>query len=447
MAGFSYFIIFVIANFRSIKIAVILLLQGGDVGAYPCPYKCPHCGGCVETEDKLQAHVRKSHTIEQPSFQIELTPSGSRNSKEERILPSLELMKPIKSESQVDKNSSHCQDSFIVTLNTSNNNEAVGERSQLLCVDEVKAEINRTDGYKGDSCAQDIHPSNRGESVHYNTLCPGSKVKLSINKKLLGNCVLSSKGDANPEVLGDEHEEHSVVKVKEVMEKNFENKVEAYDIVIEHVQKSMDCKTVALPEKPDASIQLVTPVSHTAKSELDVVHVANTPDISICSMEDPPDCVSTEADLNQHIYSESQLFSSIPSGSRQSNNSDVMTDIPVEDDTISHSNMNYMNQCSSIYSDDSYTGMFSQTGYDDGPIGNTTTQFDSYKNMEELLVKGGSGDAKYPILKTYSRRTSRLNSNVTVSDVSIPVQQREYEKGVVCLKEEKSDATAGQQNG
>jgi hypothetical protein len=428
------------------------LFQGGDVGAYPCPYKCPHCGGCVETKEKLQTHVKKSHTTEQTSFQIELSPNGSRNCKKDRIFPSLELMKPTKSKTQVDKDSSPCQDSFIITLNASNRNEADDEHIQLVCVDEMKVQINRTDEYKDDNSVQDVHLSNRDESVHYSTCFPVIQVKHPVNKKLPEKEVLSSKEETVSEMFSDEHEEHNVSKVLGVEEKYCENKVDANEIVIERVEKSTDSETAVLAEKPDVSIQLLAPISGKDKTELGVVYSGKTPDVTICTVEDPPECLSTETDWNQHTYSESQLFNNVPSGTGHSDNIDVMTEIPVEDDTLSHTIMNHVKQYSSIYSDDSYGSRFcqqvnSETGCDDGHICDTLTkQFHIWKNMEEQSVKGDSGDAKCRILKTYSRRMLRLHSNAMISGVDSPVQLRKSAKEMACVKRDKSDATARQQN-
>jgi hypothetical protein len=358
-------------------------------------------------------------------------------------------MKANKSKTQVDKNSTPYQDSFIITLNASDRNEADDEHIQLVCVDKMEVEINRTYKDKGDNSLQGVNPSNRDGSVHYNTCFPVVQVKHPINKKLPEIQFLSSKEATVHEVFSDECEEHKVVEVLGVKEKYCEDKVDAYDVVIEHVEKSTNSETVVPAEEPDVSLQLLMPISGTDKRESGMVCSGKTPAVSVCTVEDPPDCVSTEMCWNKHTCCESQLFSNIPSGSGQSNSIDVMTDISVEDDTLSHSRVK---QYSNIYSDDSYSSRYSQqmnneAGCDDGPIYDLLTkQFDICKNMEEKSVKGDSGDAKCQGLKTYSRRTLRLHSNATVSSVSNPVQLRKLTKEVVCLKEEKSDAVPRQQN-
>ncbi|XP_021918407.1 uncharacterized protein LOC110829207 isoform X4 [Zootermopsis nevadensis] len=410
---------------------------GGDVGVYPCPYKCPHCGGCVETVEKLNTHVGKSHASEQHSFQIQLSASGSGSCKKDSIIPPLGLVKPIKSDIQVEKDTSLCQDSFIITLNASNQNEAAEKQIEAFCLDKVKVEINGTDEYKYDS-VQDVCLMNRDESVYHSTSFPVVQVKHEIDRTLPEKQSPSSED----EIVHYEREEHNVAKILGAREKYCEGKADANEIVIERVEKSTDSESVVLAEIPDVSIQLLAPIPGTIKGELGVVRSEKASDVSICTVEEPPDCVSTEMNWKQHSLSENQLFSSDLSGSGQSNNIDV------EDDALSHS---HMKQYSNIYSDDSYSSKLYQqvnneTSCDGGPICDTITkQFDICQNVEQS-PKDYSGDAKCKILKTYNRRMLRLHSNATICDVSNPVQLRKSAKEMTCLKKEKSDATTRQQN-
>jgi len=429
------------------------LFQGGDVGACPCPYTCPYCSGCVETEEKLQTHIEKSHTTEQLPSQIKVSPTNSsRNYKKDRIPLSLELMKPNISKIKADKGSSHCQDSFIITLNSSDDNEANDKNIQLVCVDNIKAEVGRTNGHEDDSGVQNVHPSKSGESSCCNIPLPVARVESCPSNKDLPEKQITSSKETFPEELSDAQEEQNVTKVQGVKEKNSENKKDTYEIVIERIENSMDFEVAVTAEKPDVSIHLVERAECTAKRELGVLCSGNTPDGSTCTMEDPFDCVSTEIDLKRHTYTKSQLFNSASFGSRQSEDIDMMTDVCAEDDSLSHSNVYHMKQCLSIYSDDSCNGGFcpqanSEAICDTGPVGNICSkQFDICKDMEQQSVKSGGGNVKRGILKTYSRRKMKSHADATVSSFSSSVQLSKSVKEMACLKKEKSDTTASHQN-
>jgi hypothetical protein len=425
-----------------------LLFQGGDVGVYQCPYKCTHCGGTVETEEKLQAHIEKSHTTEQSPYHIKLLSTGSVNCETEPVLPSLELMKPSKLKRQVDKESSHIQDSFIITLNASDGNESDDKHIQFVSVDNIKVEAGETVGYESDDGVQNVHPSSSGQSLLYSTPYPVARVKsYPVNKKLLVERVLPHKEETVvPKDVSVAREEQNVSEVKRVKEECCEGEEDADEIAIECVEESMDCETDAAEEKPDLSIQPVKPLSCSAMSKVDMNCSGKAPGVNICSTENPPYCIVSEVDLNQHTHSKSQLYSSVPSASRQSNDTDVRTNILVEDDTLFYSNMYHMKQYSNIYSDDSYNGRFCQQANTETYCDTSTKQLDICKNVKQQYVRGDSGAAKCRILKTYSRRMLRLDSNATECSFSSAPQLSKSIYEVAGVKKEKSDATARELN-
>lgn len=414
------------------------MFQGGDVGAYRCPYKCAHCGGSVETEEKLQAHIERSHSTEQSSYDIKLlSASSSTNYETESILPSLELMKPAKLKSQVDKESSHLQDSFIITLNSSDGNESDDKHIQLVSVDNIKVEAGETLGYSSGDGVQNVHHSNSGQSHLYSTSCPVTKVKsYPVNKKLLMEQVLP-----HIEEVSNAWEEQNVSEVEEIKEKCCNNRENADKIVTECVAESMDYGTVAAEEKPDVCVPFIEPGLCSALCEVDMDCSGRDSGVNICSTENPPFSIVSEMDLNQHVYSKSHLSSSVPSTSRQSNDIDVGTDV-LEDNTLSYSSVYHRKQYSSIYSDESCGGRFCQQANTKTDCGTSAKRLDTCRNVEQQSMKGDSGPGKCRILKTYSRRSLRLHSNA----FSSPVQLSKSLSEVADMKKEEPDATARELN-
>lgn len=425
------------------------MFQGGDVGAYQCPYKCAHCGGSVETEEKLRAHIGRSHSTEQSSYDIKLLSTRSFiNCKTEPVLPSLELKKPAKLKSQVDKASSHIQDSFIIKLNASDGNESDDKHIQLVSVDNIKVEAGETLGYNSGDVAQNVCPSNSRQSHLYNTSFPPTsfpvtKVKnYPVKKKLLVEQVLPHKEETVPKEVSNAWEERKVSEVERIKEKCCKSRENADQIVTEFVAVSMDCETAAAQEKPDVYVPFVEPGLCLAMNEVDMDCSGKASDINICSTENPPFYIVPEIDFNQHAYSESQLSSSVPSASRHSDDTDVRTDIR-KDDTLSYSSVYHKRkQYSSIYSDDSYSGGFCQQANTETDCDTSAKQLDICKNVEQQSVKGDSGSSKCCILKTYSRRRLRLQSDAFSSPVKLSRSMSE----VADMKEEKPDATARELN-
>ena len=420
-----------------------MLFQGGDIGAHPYPYKCSHCGGCVETEAKLLAHIEKSHTTEYSSYQTELLPSSSKTIKQEAVLPTIEIVKPIKLEAKGNKDSSYCQDSFIITLNASDGNYTDDKHIQLVSVDKIKTEVGTADGYEHDSGVQNVYPSDSGELPRYSTTFPVVNIKSCPTSEMLSLNQVQTWGDSTAsEELSDTQEEQNVANVKGVKEEYCPKKEKAVDNVIEHVEKKVNPGTTVLAEDiPDVSIQCVKPVPFTASTESGL-NSGQTPDVSICTMEKPLDCVSTETDLKQHTYLENHLFSSDQSSSEQSDDIDVKPDI-TENDTLSYLNMHHVKQYSSIYSGDSYKGRFyrrmhSNVSFDADAFGaKVTKELDGCKNTEHHLVNDDHGLGSRSVLKTYSRRMLRAHSNATASRFS-----NKSLKEVTCLKKAESDITA-----
>ena len=418
-----------------------MLFQGGDIGAYPYPYKCSHCGGCVETEEKLQAHIEKSHTTEHSSYQTNLLPSSSKTIKEE-VLPTVELVKPIKLEAKENKDSSYYQDSFIITLNASDGNYTDDKHIQLVSVDKIKTEVGTVDGYEHDNCVQNIYPSGNGELHHYSTTFPDASIKSCPTSEMLSINQVQPWGDSTAsEELSDTQEEQNVANVKSVKETYCQKKEKAVDIVVECVEKWVNPETSVPEDIPDVSIQCVKLVPFTARRESGL-NSEQTPDVSICTMEKPLDCDSTEMDLKQRTYLENHLFSSDVSSSEQSDDIDVKPDV-IENDTLSYLNMHHVKQYSSIYSGDSYKGRFyrrmhSKVNFDADTLGATVTKgLDDCKNVEHHVVNDDHGVGSRSVLKTYSRRTLRAHSNATASRFS-----NKSVKEVTCLKKGESDITA-----
>ncbi|PNF18994.1 hypothetical protein B7P43_G12400, partial [Cryptotermes secundus] len=408
---------------------------GGDVGAYRCPYKCAHCGGAVETEEKLQAHIERSHSTEQSSYDIKLlSASSSTNYDTESVVPSLELMKPAKLKSQVDKESSHLQDSFIITLNASDGNESDDKDIQLVSVDNIKVEAGETLGYSSGDRVQNVHDSNSGQSHLYSTSCPVTRAKsCPVNKKLLMEQVLP-----HVEEVSNAWEERNVSEVEEIKEK-CNNRENADKIVTECVAESMDYGTVAAEEKPDVCVPFIEPGLCSALCEVDMDCSGRDSGVNICSTENPPFCIVSKMDLNQHVYSKSHLSSSVPSTSKQSNDIDVRTDIH-EDDT--YSSVYHRKQYSSIYSDESYGGGFCEQPNTETDSDTSAKWLDTCRNVEQQSTEGDSGPGKCRILKTYSRRRLRLHSNA----FSSPVQPSKSFIEVADMKKETPDTTARELN-
>lgn len=422
-----------------------MLFQGGDIGVYPYPYKCSHCGGCVETEEKLQTHIEKSHTTEQSSYQAILLPSSSTTVKNEEVFPTVGHVKPIKLETEENKDSSYCQDSFVISLNASDGNYPDDKHIQLVYVDKIKTEVSTVDGYEHDSLVQNIYPSDTGELHHYTTSFPVVNVKSCPTSEISINQVHTWRDSTAPEELTHTQGEQNVANVKGVKEKYCQKQEKADDIVIERVEKNVNPWTTVPEDIPDVSIQRVKPVLFTARRELGM-NSEQTPDVSIHTMEKPLDCASTELDLKQHIYLENHLFSSDLSSSEQSDDIDGKPDI-IENDTFSYLNMHHIKQYSSIYRSDSYKGRFyrrikSEVSFDADTLDDTVTEgFDGCKNMDHHLVNYDYGVGSRSVLKTYSRRTLRTHSNATTSRFS-----NKSVKEVTWLKKEASDITARQLN-
>ena len=399
----------------------------------------------METEEKLQAHIEKSHTTEQLSYQTKLLPSSSKTVKNEEVLPTLGHVKPIKLETKENKDSYYCQDSFIITLNASDGNYPDDKHIQLVSVDKIKTEVGTVDGYEHDSCVQNICPSDTGEFHNYSTSFPVVNVKSCPTSEISINQFHSWRDSTAPEELTYAQEEQNVANVKGVKEKYHLKQEKADDIVIERVEKSVNPWTTVPEDIPDVSIQHVKPVSFTTRRELGM-NSEQTPDVSVCTMEKPLDCASTELDLKQHTYLENHLFSSDLSSSEQSDDIDGKPDI-IENDTLSYLNMHHVKQYSSIYSSDSYKGRFyrrmkSEVSFDADTLRDAVTKgFDGCKNMEHHLMNYDHGVGSRSILKTYSRRMVRTHSNATTSRFSNKSVKEE-----TWVKKEASDITARQLN-
>jgi hypothetical protein len=328
-------------------------------------------------------------------------------------------MNPIKLESQVDKESSHVQESFIITLNASDGNESDDKHIQLVSVDDIKVEAGETVGYSSDDGVQNVCPSSSGQSHLYSTSCPVTRVKsYQVNKKLPGEQVLPCKEETVPKEVSDAWQEQKVSEVEGMKEKCCKNREDADKIFTECVAESMDFGTVAAEEKPDVSPQFIKPGLFSAMSEVDRDCSGKASDVNICSTENSPIYIVPDIDLNQHAYPESQLSSSVPSASRQSNDTDVRTDI-IKNDTLSYSNVYHMKQYSSIYSEDSYSGGFHQQASTETGCGASAKHLDTCKNVEQQFAKGDSGTVKCRTLKTYSRRRLRLHSDAFSSPVHL----------------------------
>lgn len=396
----------------------------------------------METEEKLQIHIEKSHTTEHSSYQTKLLPSSSKTVKKEEVLPTVELINPIKLETKENKDSSYCQDSFIITLNASDGNYTDDKQIQLVSVDKIKTEVGTVDGYEHDSCVQNTYPSDNGELHHYSTAFPVANIKSCPTSEMLSINQVQTWGDSTAsEELSDIQEEQDVANVTGVKEKYCQKKEETVDIVNECMEKWVNPGTTVPEDIPDVSIHCVKPDPFTARRESGL-NSEQTPDVSICTMEKPLDCVSTETDLKQRTYLENYLFSSDLSSSEQSDDIDVKPDI-MENDTLSYLNMHHVKQYSSIYSGDSYKGRFyrrmhSKVSFDDDTLGAEVTEgLDDCKNMEHHLVNDDQGFGSRSVLKTYSRRTLRAHSNATASRFT-----KKSVKEATWLKKAESDITA-----
>jgi hypothetical protein len=397
----------------------------------------------VETEEKLQTHIEKSHTTEHSSYQTKLLPCSSTTVKKEEVLSTVALVKPIKLETEENKDSSYCQDSFIITLNASDGNYTDDKHIQLVSVDKIKTEVGTVDGYELDSHVQNIYyPSDTGELHHYTTSFPVENIKSCPASEMLSINQVQTWGDSTAsEELSDTQEEQNVANVRGVEKKYCQKKEEAVGIVIEHMEKRVNPGTTVPEDIPDVSIQCVKPVPFTARRESGL-KPEQTPDVSVCTMEKPLDCVSTEMDVKQPTYLENHLFSSDISSSEQSDDIDIKPDI-IESDTLSHLNMHHVKQYSSIYRGDSYKGryyrrMHSKVNFDADALGDEVTEgLDGCKNMEHHLVNDDHGVGSRSVLKTYSRRTLRAHSNAIASRFS-----NKSLKEVTWLKKAESHITA-----
>jgi hypothetical protein len=397
----------------------------------------------VETEGKLQAHIEKSHTTEHSSYQTILLPSSSETVKKEEVLPTVGLIKPIELEIKENKDSSYCQDSFIITLNASDGNYTDDKHIQFVSVDKIKTEVGAADGYEHDSRVQSIYPSDNGELHHFSTAFPVANMKSCPTSEMLSINQVQTWGDITAsEELSDTQEEQNVANIKDVKQKYCQKKEKAVDIVIERVEKRVNPRTTVPEDVPDVSIHCVKPVPFTESG----LNSEQAPDVSICTMEKPLDCVSTETDLKQRTYLENHLFSSDLSSSEQSDDIDVKPDI-IENDTLSYLNMHHVKQYSSIYSGDSYKGRFyrrmhSKVNFDADTLGDKVTKgLDGCKNVEHNLVNDDHGVGSRSVLKTYSRRTLRAHSNATASRFS-----NKSLKEVTWLKKAESDIAARRLN-
>lgn len=401
----------------------------------------------METEEKLQTHIEKSHTTGQSSYQTKLLPGSSKTVKQEEVLSTRELMKPIKLETKENKGSSYCQDSFIITLNAPDGNDTDDKHIQLVSVDKIKTELSTADGYEDDTSVQNMYPSDTGELRRYTRSFPVTNVKSCPSSEMLPVYQVLTWGDNTaPKELSVAQKEQKVAKVIGVKEIYCQKKEKADDIVIERVGKSRDSETTDRGNIPDVSIQLVPPALFTARTESGTVNSEQSSDGSTCTMEKPVDYVSTEMDLKQHTYVENHLFSSDLSSSEQSDDIDVKPDI-IENDTVSYLNMHHVRQYSSIYSDDSYKGKFyrkvkSEANCNADTLGaRVSERFDGCKNTEHQSVNDDRGIASRSVLKTYSRRALRAHSNTTASRFS-----SKSVKEVTCLKKEESDVNARRLN-
>jgi hypothetical protein len=416
------------------------------MGAYCYPYKCPHCGGCVETEKKLLTHMERSHTAEQSSYQTKVLPSSSKTVKKNELLPSVELVKPIKIETEDNKDSSCCHDSFIITLNASDGNDADDKHIHLVSVDKIKTEVGVVDSYEDETGARNMYSSDTGALPLLTTSFPAVNVKSCPSSEMSpANRVLTWRVNTAAKEVSGAHEEQSVAEVKGFKEKYCKKK-QNVDIIIEHVEKSVDSGSAVPGDKPDISIQRVKPVLFTARRQLGAVNSEQTVDVSSCTMLKPSDHVGTETNSKQDTYSHNHLFSSDLSSGEQLEDIDVKPDI-IESDTMSYLNMHHAKQYSSIYSDNSYKGRFyrkvnSEADCDASCLGvRVSKQFGGCKNMECQLVNDNCGIASRSVLKTYSRRMFRSHSNTTPARFS-----SKSVKEVTVLKKEESDSTAGQLN-
>jgi hypothetical protein len=396
----------------------------------------------VETEEKLQTHILKSHTTERSSFQTKLLPSSSTIVNREEDHSTIELVNPIKLETEDNEDRSYCQDSFIITLNASDGNYTDDKHIQLVSVDKIKTEVGTVDDYELDSHVRNIYPSDTGELHHYTTSFPVANINSCPASEMLSINQVQTWGDSTAsEELSDTQEEQNVANVRGVEEKYCPKKEEAVNIVIERMEKRVKPGTTVPEDIPDVSNQCVKPVSFTARRESGL-NSEQTPDVSICTMEKPLDCVSTETDMKQPTYLENHLFSSDVSSSEQSDDIDIKPDI-IESDTLSYLNMHHVKQYSSIYSGDSYKGRFyrrmhSKVNFDADTLGDKVTEgLDGCKNMEYHLVNDDHGVGSRSVLKTYSRRRLKAHSNATASRFS-----NKPLKEVTWLKKAESDTTA-----
>jgi hypothetical protein len=334
----------------------------------------------------------------------------------------------LKLKSQVDEENSHLQDSFIITLNTSDGNESDDKHIQLVSVDSIKVKEEETVGCSSGDGVQNVCPSSSGQAHLYNTSCPVTRVNsYPVNKKFLVKQILSHKEETVPKEVNNAWEEQTVSEVEGMKEKSCKNIENADKIVSECVAESMDCRTVAAEEKSDVPVPFVEPGLCSATSEVGMDYSGNASSVSVCSTETPRLSIGSEIDLNQCAYSKSQLSSSVPSASRHSDDTDVRTNI-CKDDTLSYSSVYHRKQYSSIYSDGSYSGGFCQQASTETDCAKSAKQLDICKNVEQQSVKGDSGSGKCRVLKTYSRRSLRLHSNAFSSPVRLSKSISEVRK-------------------
>jgi hypothetical protein len=337
-------------------IFLTLLFQGVDVEAYQCPYKCTHCGGSVETEEKLKAHIERSHTPEHSPYHTELLSASSVKCEAESILPTLEPVKPTKLKSQGGKEVSRLQDSFIITVNTPDGNESDDKHINLVSIDNIKTEAGETDDYASDDGMQDIDPSS---SDQLQTSCPVINVKsYPVNKKLPEEQILPDKEQTFATQVREAWEEQEVSQAERMKGKSYR-------------------ETDSAEEKPNMSVQSVKSGLCSVMSDADMSCSGKAPGVNNCSTK-------------------SQLSSSVTSASRQSDDTDARTDILVKEDA------SCSNVCQKREPSDHDT---------------SAKQLDICKNLEQECVEGDISAIKPQVLKTYSRKKVKAHSHASSGPV------------------------------
>jgi hypothetical protein len=303
-------------------------------------------------------------------------------------------------------------------MNASDGNESDNKHINLVSVDSIKAGGGETVGYSSGDGVQNVRPTDSGDSQPYITSRPVIRVKsFPVNEKLMVEQILPHKEQTVTKEVSEAWKEQKVSEAGGMKEKFCRNKEDSDKIVVKHVEDSMGCETVAAEEKPDVSVQCVKSGLCSVMGDIDMDYSGKASGVNICSVDNV-----SEIDLNQHAYSRSQLSSSVPSTSRQSNDTDARTDILVKD--VSCSSVCHRKQNSSN-SDDRFCKQ-----------GNTEADRDTSARWL------GSGAVKRHVLKTYSRRMVRLHSNA----FSDPVQLNKPTSEVTGMKKEEPDATSTERN-